>query len=142
MRGIMLTDEALSHLSDLEREIPTSVQLAPGSSNLGQSSVPERTIDSEMYSLGHALDSIIELHREWPQPVDRFSGTVERAARQGRELQSAGLDPRATAELKSRSRALGFTLFQLDRLHSIAAGELLSRIEVVARRGCSASSWR
>ncbi|MCP3979092.1 MAG: response regulator [bacterium] len=142
LQTTMLMFEASKSVTVLDREIRAMAQRKPRESESRSQLAPGRTIRDSLYPIGRALDSIAALQREWSQPVDPFANTVQRAAQQYRDLEEeVSREPHACADLESSIAALGFTLFQLQRLHAIASTDLLVQLETSGRRTNRRVGW-
>ncbi len=135
LNSIVQTFEASRQASIFQLELVALTPPSSAESDPGDRLAADRSLRSALLTVGTALDSIVALSDEWRQPANPMADTLTRLSRQYHDVRDEwSEEPRTIAELSSKVAAVKFTLFQLDRLHSIAAQELLARIETTGRR--------
>ncbi len=133
LRSSMLTSEASRQAGDLQLALATLADPESETTNLANLAL--------VRGIGQALVSITALNRDWQQPIDPMADTLVRATRQHRDLsQEMSAEFASSAELLGEVAALKFTLFQLERLHAVAAQELVHQIEVTGRHSTQRTS--
>ncbi len=141
LRSTMLTSEASRQTGDLRLQLAALFHPASGTPASSGQPASNRAVRTLMRGIGQALDSIVALEAEWRQPIDPFAETLARATRQHRVLsrEMSGA-PGTPADMLGNVEALKLSLFQLERLHAVAAQELFNQIELTGRNSAQRTS--